>query len=491
MLGLAEAGPGEVVDEAALPRFLARHCVAQHPEAGQLYEELQAVANLPLEPAMQAGPAAEAAWVALLMNTRRSERQKLMLREQEVQLASLQQQAEESRAALERIGQDVEHKQKALRDFEAKTAELAQEAERLRASVAEHAEIKEENDLLLAQLHQVQEELERTFLEKANLDKTLLAAKANERSALEKLQAAEKAEKDGASRLAALKHEIEAVRAEGGQLKDALAKTTTEQQDTLEENDLLLAQLHSVQEELEQQFLACQNSERSLSASEAQIKGLNAELDRLRTQQAKHAEISEENELLLMQLHQVQEELERLFLSAQSREKLVEELRGELARHAEATKEKEQLLARLHKAQEALEAAYLGRKSLPTTQARKDARLLGAAERVKQQLTYRLGATMIENSRSPGGWITMPFALLGTARKFRADVRARGETKLPPISRYHDRHEAARLQQHLSYRLGATLLRNIKSPVGWVRLPFALRREVKAFRAERKGGKQR
>lgn len=542
----AEVGPSEVVDEAALPRFLARHCVAQHPEAGQLYEELQAVANLPLEPAMQAGPAAEAAWVALLMNTRRSERQKLMLREQEVQLASLQQQAEESRAALELIGQDVERKQKALSGFEAKTAELAQEAERLRAAVAEQAEVKEENDLLLTQLHQVQEELERTFLEKASLDSTLSAAKASERSALEKLQAVEKAEKDGASRLAALKHEIEAVRAEGGQLKDALAKKTTEQQDTLEENDLLLTQLHSVQEELERLFHARTDNEKALALAQSSEGAIRQKLDALQVEEAKlkdalgkktaeHGETLEENELLLTQLHAVQEELERIFLDRESLKKALAAtkaderaaldklraaekakkdgatrltaLKRELeAVHAAETKlkaavdkktaeqkktqnENRRLLSQLQVVQEELERRHAEIQHLKKTMVPRDPPLYGAAERVKQQLTYRLGATMIEKSKSVGGWFSMPFALMGTARQFRAEQRAMGGKKLPPIFKYKDADQAERVKQHLSYRVGTVLLRNVKSPIGWARLPFALRREIKAFRLERQKGR--
>lgn len=546
VVGLAEAGPGEVVDEAALPRFLARHCVAQHPEAGQLYEELQAVANLPLEPAMQAGPAAEAAWVALLMNTRRSERQKLMLREQEVQLASLQQQAEESRAALEHIAQDVERKQKALSDFEAKTAELAQEAERLRAAVAEQAEVKEENDLLLTQLHQVQEELERTFLEKASLDSTLSAAKASERSALEKLQAVEKAEKDGASRLAALKHEIEAVRAEGGQLKDALAKKTTEQQDTLEENDLLLTQLHSVQEELERLFHARTDNEKALALAQSSEGAIRQKLDALQVEEAKlkdalgkktaeHGETLEENELLLTQLHAVQEELERTFLEKESLKKTLAATKGDEraaldklraaekakkdgatrltalkreleAVHAAETKlkaavdkktaeqkktqnENRRLLSQLQVVQEELERRHAEIQHLKKTMVPRDPPLYGAAERVKQQLTYRLGATMIEKSKSVGGWFSMPFALMGTARQFRAEQRAMGGKKLPPIFKYKDADQAERVKQHLSYRVGTVLLRNVKSPIGWARLPFALRREIKAFRLERQKGR--
>jgi hypothetical protein len=213
-----------------------------------------------------------------------------------------------------------------------------------------------------------------------------------------------------------------------------------ELQNTKKENELLLTQLHQVQEELERQFLGGKAHE----AAEKRIAALTAELEALRNAPAGDQDLKEENELLLTQLHAVQEELERYFLENQR----------------------------------------LKQTTVPCA-----APLYGAADRVKQQLTYRLGATMIERSRSLGGWISMPFALIGATRRFRSDVRARGDEKLPPISKYQDRHEAERIKQHLSYRIGSALLRNVKSPVGWIRLPFAIRREVRAFRQERKNRK--
>lgn len=455
VVGLAEAGPGEVVDEAALPRFLARHCVAQHPEAGQLYEELQAVANLPLEPAMQAGPAAEAAWVALLMNTRRSERQKLMLREQEVQLASLQQQAEESRAALERIGQDVERKQKALSDFEAKTAELAQEAERLRAAVAEQAEIKEENDLLLTQLHSVQEELERLFHARTDNEKALALAQSSE---------------------GAIRQKLDALQVEEAKLKDALGKKTAEHGETLEENELLLTQLHAVQEELERIFLDKEGLKKTLAATKADAR---AALDKLRA-----AEKAKKDGAT--RLTALKRELEAVHAAEAKLKAAVDK---KTAEQKKTQNENRRLLSQLQVVQEELERRHAEIQHLKKTMVPRDPPLYGAAERVKQQLTYRLGATMIEKSKSVGGWFSMPFALMGTARQFRAEQRAMGGRKLPPIFKYKDADQAERVKQHLSYRVGTVLLRNVKSPIGWARLPFALRREIKAFRLERQKGR--
>jgi hypothetical protein len=159
--------------------------------------------------------------------------------------------------------------------------------------------------------------------------------------------------------------------------------------------------------------------------------------------EARQREIGEENELLLNQLHQVQQELERHYLEAQT-------LRQQLRPPAPAK---------------------------PV--------FYGARQRVQQQLGYRLGSTMIAHSRSVGGWLRMPFALWGVARQHEQERPERDAKKLPPINKYRDAYDAERVRNHLSYRLGQTLLANLRSPIGWVRLPWAIRREVRSFRTQR------
>lgn len=145
------------------------------------------------------------------------------------------------------------------------------------------------------------------------------------------------------------------------------------------------------------------------------------------------AEIGEENELLLAQLHHVQEELERVRLENE-------------------------------------------RPKGPT----------GAAERIKGQLTYRLGSVMVERSHSLKGWIGMAPALLAEAKAFRKDEKARKGQKLPPIEEYIDAHEAERVKEHLSYKLGQVILRHGKTPWGWLILPFAIVRARREFKRQKK-----
>lgn len=145
------------------------------------------------------------------------------------------------------------------------------------------------------------------------------------------------------------------------------------------------------------------------------------------------ARLHQERYLLLTQMHQLQEELERIQPKAQSA-------------HA----------------------------------------LYGAAERVKQQLSYRLGSKLVNGSRSVASWPVLPFVLLIEIHRYNQDSKRRSSKKLPPIHTYQDAAEASRVKNHLSYRLGTVLVQHGGTPWGWVKLPFAMRREIKAFKKSRK-----
>lgn len=248
------------------------------------------------------------------------------------------------------------------------------------------------------------------------------------------------------------------------------------------EAELLLVQLHQVQEELEGHLLANGSFRQEISAlkqglaearsgAEDQKKVLQRQLDEAKAaaqkmqsdlegkikvleqkaQQAPALEMQQENELLLLQLHQVQEELERYYL------------------------ENQQLKQRV--------AQLLSNQNV----VKHPRRYYGAADRVKRQLSYRLGALMISRSNSFSGWLGMPTALLSEARRYKQDKLSREGEKLPPLSQYADAHEGERVKRHLSYRLGATLLANYRSPIGWVKLPWLMRQQVREFKRERAG----
>lgn len=108
----------------------------------------------------------------------------------------------------------------------------------------------------------------------------------------------------------------------------------------------------------------------------------------------------------------------------------------------------------------------------------------GAATMVKEELSYRLGHTLVKRSRNPLTLLIMPVLLIREAWRFHLEQHARG--KRPPISEYSDADLAKPVKKQLSYRLGDAIVRNSRTPLGWFMLPFALIRQTTAYRRSRR-----
>lgn len=258
--------------------------------------------------------------------------------------------------------------------------------------------------------------------------------------------------------------------------------------------------LQQTQEKLEQQGQAWQKqlaqTQQTLAERETHIQAQEAEKNQ-RTQALKKLE--EDKSQLSQKLTQAEESLKQHKKTLAEHHEKITALQKQPANTAqlqELEEENELLLAQLHQVQEELERYYLenqalkqgqptGKKEPSSPSKTYPVAYYGAADRVKQQLSYRLGHTMVQQSRSFKGILTLPGALQQQVRQFKQDQQARAGQKLPPIERYADAHEAERVRQHLSYRLGKILLENYRTPIGWVKLPFAMRREVKDFRQHR------
>ena len=362
--------------------MLLAQLLETYPQAQTLYEELQAAATLPRNNPQMLGWNGDA-------------QSRFAAWQEFVQLHQL---SRASHAELLKKQEQFTQAQQALEaDFSKIKALLAAEQSRknelqvlLQQSSQKHQESTEENELLLTQLHQVQEELERHYLDGQKLKQSLEAAQAQAK-------------------------QLPTVQAE-------LKKT----QETLKTAQGKANELPKVQEKLKETQAALQAAQAQKAAAPSQ-------------------ELKEENELLLLQLHQVQEELERYYLENQK--------------------------------------LKIGSAHKPKAEARD---YYGAADRIKRQLSYRLGSVMIEKSRTLGGWLSMPFALQAEARRFHQEKAARKGGKLPPIAHYRDAHEAERVKQHLSYRLGSTLVQRSGSLGGWLSMPCALRAQVKEFQKSRR-----
>ncbi|WP_251819980.1 hypothetical protein [Campylobacter jejuni] len=114
-----------------------------------------------------------------------------------------------------------------------------------------------------------------------------------------------------------------------------------------------------------------------------------------------------------------------------------------------------------------------------------------AKARIQNQLSYKLGQAMIENSKSILGYIRMPYVLSYIKDKHKQEQKIYEEKikkdsflKLPPLESYTDYKEALKLKEHLSYKLGEALIRAYKNwyKGGYIKLWFEIRKIRKEFK---------
>jgi hypothetical protein len=154
--------------------------------------------------------------------------------------------------------------EQSFRELERKHSSLAAEHEKLDSSFKETSE---ENELLLQQLHQVQEELEHRFLENRRLASRDTACKE-----LEAKCSSLVAERDAlVIRRSSLDQSFKELERKHSSLAAEHEKLIASFKDTAEENELLLQQLHQVQEELEHHFLENRRLARQMLASGSQV----------------------------------------------------------------------------------------------------------------------------------------------------------------------------------------------------------------------------
>jgi hypothetical protein len=283
----------------ALEQWIVQQWLAERPEAQVFESTLEAFAQ-PLGDndkgvGKRSLDAVLEAYIGLIGQKNALEQQSKAAATQVAGLVSEKASAEKDNALLrsqiQQIQGDLESalsaKKQSDRAAEAASSEIAD----LKASEAEASAAKkefgEENELLLLQLHQVQEELESIFLAKQQSE-----------------QAAE------------------AVSNELAGLKASEAKALADKQALAEEHRSLVERFDQVQKQLETTASEKTRSEQAAEAGRAEVADLKAsEAEAL----AEKKELAEENELLLLQLHQVQEELEAYFLENLRLQKMLPE----------------------------------------------------------------------------------------------------------------------------------------------------------------------
>ncbi|WP_236846211.1 hypothetical protein [Campylobacter devanensis] len=93
-----------------------------------------------------------------------------------------------------------------------------------------------------------------------------------------------------------------------------------------------------------------------------------------------------------------------------------------------------------------------------------------AQSRIQNQLSYKLGRAMIENSKSIWGYIRMPYVLSyikdqhqKEQKAYNEKIKANPNLKLPPIESYPDYKEALKEKECLTYKLGAAMIEASKN----------------------------
>ncbi|WP_096030638.1 hypothetical protein [Campylobacter lanienae] len=118
-----------------------------------------------------------------------------------------------------------------------------------------------------------------------------------------------------------------------------------------------------------------------------------------------------------------------------------------------------------------------------------------AKSRIHNQLSYKLGQAMIENSKSIWGYIRMPYILSyikETHQKeqklYQEKIKANPSLKLPPLESYPDYNEAIKIKEHLSYKLGEALINADKSKLklGYLTLWFKCKNITKEHKDNHK-----
>lgn len=272
----------------AVHQALAALAVQQSEPVQNLYAELEASA-LPVDPAADlSGPDIDRAFSVYTNGRDQAESLRRELEQQREyaahELSKTQEAQRQSDAKAEAANEELRRTEARLREYEAQAGQLAEQ--------------KQENQLLLTQVHQIQEELESYYLKAKEAEEERRQLKAELENRAQRLQELEQARQEADTQLARANQALESAKADAQEKQDQLAR------------------LQEDQKQLQDR----------LAKAEADLAGKE--------------ELQQENELLLLQLHQVQEELESYYLEGQKNAKTLQELKDKLAARDQTIKNK-------------------------------------------------------------------------------------------------------------------------------------------------------
>lgn len=274
-----------------IEELLFQFVVKQYPEITNLFQELEASAT-PFESQINDLSVTQVNGNEQLANICQDYRKLKIQRVDDVRAKTqLQHELETHKLTIEKLETEKKLQNRGFKKsfngleeakavLEKKFLALQNEVKQYKQKNTEH---EQENGLMLLQLSQVREEFEAFFLK------------------------TQKLESEQAEEKQALLNEIK-------QSKQNIAET-------VQENELILLQLHQVQEELEVAFLKAQKIEsdkvHEIAVLEKQIQTLTDEVKQCKE---KSAEYEKENRLMFLRVHQIQDELENYFKKYQKLE---------------------------------------------------------------------------------------------------------------------------------------------------------------------------
>ncbi|HEA7795328.1 TPA: hypothetical protein SG739_001720 [Campylobacter coli] len=111
-----------------------------------------------------------------------------------------------------------------------------------------------------------------------------------------------------------------------------------------------------------------------------------------------------------------------------------------------------------------------------------------AKQRIQNQLSYRLGQTII-NSKNIFNILFMPIFLLSNIISFKQErqvynkkIKKDPSLILPPLEKYPDYQEVIKFKNYLSYRLGQVIIKGFKNPLSIILLPYEIVKLIYKFR---------
>jgi hypothetical protein len=321
-------------DPYPFPAPLARHIAASftknHPEAASLWHEILAtVSSLTPDPTPPDDISfSHVAQSFQTIKDKSAELRQISDLEEQLESKSGQVSALEEKAAT--LQKELEGKDTGLQELEKKTQEAT-----------------EENELILLQLHQVQEELEAMLLKKQEAEQQWAEKQQKSQTDLqnkeqqlkqreEQIATLQKQAQDTAAQLAQEKTNAAQKDSSLQQFKQQLDQKGTQLQEREKQIAALQKQLKDGTEKLTQQQQAAAKKDRDLDQLKKELAQKDTHYKEL---EQKNQEINEENELILLQLHQVQEELERYFLQHQQSQDELKQSRDELKQAQENQKQ--------------------------------------------------------------------------------------------------------------------------------------------------------